>query len=140
MAKIIINDTVRVNGKITFKREANEDNTGFVIRGMFATHLYFDEIISLDTPRFKLTGVEVYEEDFGSDDYNILYSFKADNLEIFGAESNGAYYILYGEEMKMIEEEMYKNDHPTLGDIGEEYKYMFVEENDDESKEEEKEE
>lgn len=135
MAKLVINEELRVNGKLTLRRVVNEDRTGFNIEGLLATHLYFDDINHIDTSRFSVSGIKVYEENFGSDDYNILYHFTADSIEVFGAEENGVFYILYGEEMKMIESEMYKNDHPTLGDIGEEYKDMILK--DDERNEEE---
>ena len=136
MAKIVVNGDLKVNGKVTFRRVVNEDKSGFVIEGIFSTHLYFENITSLDMSRFALKDIEVYEEDFGSDDYNILYHFKAKSLKVFGAEEKGVYYVLYGEEMKMIEEEMYKDSHPTLGAIGKEYALMVVEETKEEEKEE----
>lgn len=152
MAKIVINEELRVNGRLTFSRELREeqyeDKEGviktrkfFEISGMLATHLYFDEINQLDTNRFSIYGVEVFKEDFGSDDYNIIYSFVARDIEIHGAEDNGVKYVLLGEEMKMIEDKMYGDDHPILGDIGSEYKYMIIEndEEEDESEEEKEE-
>lgn len=147
MAKIIVNDSLQVNGKLSFERSlVNEPfitsegeekiRQYFKIEGVFSTHLYFDDIEKLETNRFELIDVEVYKEVFGSDDYNILYYFTAKDLEVLGYKQNGATYILYGEEMKMIEDEMYKNEHPVLGDIGEEYKDMFVSDDEDEKKEE----
>lgn len=149
MAKIVINEELRVNGRLTFSRELKEeqyqDAEGniktrkyFEILGMLATHLYFDEIHQLDTTRFSLYGVEVFKEDFGSDDYNIIYSFIAKDIEIHGAEENGVKYVLLGEEMKMIEDVMYANEHPILGSIGEEFKDMYIDE--DKEKKEDKEE
>ena len=142
MASIVINNDLKVNGNLTFKRSINAERTGFHIEGVISTHLYFDNITSIDTQRFSLKGVEVLEENFGSDDYNILYIFKAEELEVFGAEDNGVHYLLYGDEMKMIEEEMYKDAHPTLGNIGSQYKDMYIkdEDTDDESEKEEQEE
>lgn len=128
MASIIINENLSVNGKVTFNRAVNEDKTGFVISGILLTHLYFDDIKTIETRRFKLTGVEVYEEAFGSDDYNIGYYFTCTNIEVLGSMQKEALFILYPEEMKMIEDEMYKNEHPILGDIGEQYKDMIKEE------------
>jgi hypothetical protein len=128
MAKVIINDNLSVNGKVTFNRTVNEDKTGFVIQGVLSTHLYFDDITSIETKRYKLTGVEVFQEAFGSDDYNIGYYFTCSNVEVLGQEAEGVTFILYPSEMKMIEDEMYKNEHPILGDIGEQYKEMIKEE------------
>lgn len=136
MAKLVINESLKVNGKVTLKRVVNEDKKGFTIHGIIATHLYFEDITRIDTSRFSVIGIEVYEEDFGSDDYNILYHFTAEQIDVFGAEEDGVFYILYGKEMKMIEEEMYKNEHPTLGDIGEVYKDMFVKDDEEDEKEE----
>ena len=128
MATIVVNNKLSVNGKLTFERFPNEDNSGFIIRGIFLTHLYFDDIKTLETKRFKLSKVTVYKESFGSDDYNIGYSFESENLDILGSEEDGATFILYPSEMKMIEDVMYKDEHPILGDIGEEYKDMIVKE------------
>jgi hypothetical protein len=130
MANIIINDNLEVNGKVTFNRAVNESKDGFIIEGIFLTHLYFDDIKTIQTKRYKLTGVKVYQEAFGSDDYNIGYYFSCTNLEILGQEVEGAKFILYPSEMKMIEDEMYKNEHPILGAIGEEYKDMIMKEED----------
>jgi hypothetical protein len=124
MANIIINNDLSVNGKVTFDRVPNEDRSGFKIQGIILTHLYFDDITSIQTKRFKLTGVEVYQESFGSDDYNIGYYFTCTKLEILGIEEDGAKFILYPSEMKMIEDEMYKDEHPIMGDIGPQYKGM----------------
>lgn len=137
MASIVINKNLKVNGNLTFKRRINEDKTGYLIEGILATHLYFDEISSIDTNRFSLNKVEVYEENFGSDDYNIIYLFTAKDIEIFGVENEGAYYILYGKEMDMIEKEMYKDAHPTLGNIGKEYCDMYIKDEEDDEEEEE---
>lgn len=126
MAKININDNLLLNGKLTFNRTINEDKNGFVISGLLLTHLYFDEINSIETERYKLTNVNVYQESFGSDDYNVGYLFTCDNLHVKGFEVDGAKFILYPEEMKIIEDKMYKNDHPILGDIGEEFKDIVI--------------
>ena len=135
MAKIIINNNLTVNGKVTFNRVANEDKTGFIIQGILLTHLYFEDIKSIETRRYKLTGIEVTQEAFGSDDYNIVYQFVCNNLEIMGLDHQGAKFILYNEEMEMIEAEMYKDEHPILGAIGDQYKDM-VKKEDEESIEE----
>lgn len=135
MAKLVINDNLLVNGKLSFERALNEEGTAFIIQGVLSTHLYFDDIEKIDSNRFTLDGVEVYKETFGSDDYNILYHFTAKQLEVLGYKQNGATYLLYGEEMKMIEDEMYKDEHPILGDIGKEYKDMYKEDDEEEKEE-----
>lgn len=128
MAKIIINNEIRANGKLSVSRAINEEETGFIISGIFATHLYYEDIKTLDSNRFSLSGVKVYQESFGSDDYDILYHFTAKSMHLKDAIEDGVGFILYSEEMKMIEDEMYKDDHPILGGIGAEYKDMVIDE------------
>ena len=72
MAKIIINNEVRANGKLSATRTLNEEKNGFIISGVFASHLYYESIKTLESERFALSGIEVYQEAFGSDDYDIL--------------------------------------------------------------------
>ena len=50
--------------------------------GILATHDYIEHIDTIETERYLLSEVDVYQEDFGSNDYNIVYSFKANNLII----------------------------------------------------------
>lgn len=127
MAKININNKLLLNGKLTFNRKLNEDGKSVTITGLLLTHLYFDEINSIETERYILNNVNVYQESFGSDDYNIGYLFNCSDLQIKGVESDGAKFILFPEEMKKIEDEMYKDDHPILGDIGKQYKDVITE-------------
>lgn len=144
MAKIIVNDNLQVNGKLNIERSLVEENyvdqegniktrQSLKIEGILSTHLYFEDIEKLETNRYELLDVEIYKEAFASDDYNILYYFTAKRLNVKGSNQDGVVFILYSDEMKMIEEEMYKDEHPILGDIGTEYKDMFVK--DDESEE-----
>lgn len=139
MAKIDVNDELRVNGRLSFSRSLisemiNEKEVkSFVINGIFATHLYFEEINKLDSERYILEEIEVHSEDFGTDDYNILYNFTAKSLEIRGDEIDGASFILDGKEMELIENEMYKADHPILGGMGKEYTHLYIEREEEES-------
>ena len=128
MANIIINNRVSAKGKLSVSRTLNETKDGFIITGTFASHLYYEDIKSLESNRFKVSGIQVYQEGFGSDDYNVIYNFVADKLILKDAMQDGIGYILYNEEMRMIENEMYKNEHPVLGDIGEQYKDMYKDE------------
>lgn len=134
MAKIILNDEFEVNGKLSISRTLNEQGDGFIVTGTFATHLYIEDIHTLESPRYKVYGVEVFQEMFGSDDYDIVYNFQATILKIKGAIKDGIGFILYPKEMEAIEEEMYKNDHPVLGGIGEQYKDMYKKGDDEDDK------
>lgn len=119
MARIVINDNLPVNGNFTFNRVPNEDNTAFIIEGVFQTHLYCEDITSLSSFRYKLSGIEVIEEGFGSDDYNIIYKFRCKDVEIRGVVNDGVTYDITPKEMEEIEKEMYKGQHPLFGQIGE---------------------
>lgn len=130
MAKIIINNRVAANGNLSVSRTLNETRDGFVISGIFASHLYYEDIKSLESKRFKVSGIQVYQESFGSDDYNILYHFIADKFTLKDVMEDGIGYILLDEEMQQIEYEMYKDEHPVLGGIGAQYKDMYVKEED----------
>lgn len=101
MAKININDELIVNGKMTIRRYETE-NASIRIAGTFATHGYIDEIHTLTSYRYRLTGIRVYEEVFGSDDYDIVYNFTAESIEIPDGLTN-----LEDVEMNMYDEKLY---------------------------------
>lgn len=86
---------IRVNNKeenllgaLSFDREDvyNEAGkpTGTMISGVLAVHDYIDYVHTIESERYKLTGIDVYKESFGSNEYMILYYFTAKNLEIKG--------------------------------------------------------
>lgn len=135
MANIIINNRISANGKLSVDRMLNETKDGFIIAGVFASHLYYEDIKSLESNRFKVSGVQVYKESFGSDDYNILYHFIADKFILKDTMQDGIGFILYSKEMEMIENEMYKDEHPILGSIGKQYKDMYIKEDDEDDSE-----
>ena len=96
MATIFVNSLTKskgvekkeVKGLITFSHEAElseetgewEDN-GF-IKGTFATHDYLPDIRDLVSPRYKISGITVLQESFGSEDFDIIYSFIANEFEV----------------------------------------------------------
>lgn len=83
MAVVKINAERFVKGKvsITRKKEYGETNA-IVIYGVLSTHEYIEQISVIETERYYLGGVDIFQEDFGSNDYNIIYHFRADNLII----------------------------------------------------------
>lgn len=104
MAKIGVNNKDLVLGKISVRRFIDEDDK-LIIQGSFATHSYFEEIKSLETYRFSITDVEVLEEVFGSDDYDIIYNFSAKKLDI---KNQG---VVYDEnEHEQIEKNLYDDN------------------------------
>ena len=112
MAKIIItndnNEEIQAEGKMTFKvsKAIKEDGTEtMVCLGQLATHKYFEEITKIETDRFILENIEVTDETFGTNDFNILYEFEVHN---YGWTIKEDY--LSEKTIKRIELEEYKDD------------------------------
>lgn len=87
MAVIKINAEKFVKGKVSITRkkeyDGNSDNNYIIATyGVLSTHDYIEQINIIETERYYLHGIEVYQEDFGSNDYNIIYHFRADSLVI----------------------------------------------------------
>ena len=84
MAVVKINAERFIRGKVSITRRRNDELEMKVIEtfGILATHDYIEHIDTIETERYLLSEVDVYQEDFGSNDYNIVYSFKANNLII----------------------------------------------------------
>ena len=86
MYNIVINDTISTLGLITF--QIRKDGEYLIKEGLLKTHLYVEEITSLECDRFRLDGVDVYAEAFGSTDIFNLYSFTYDSFEIKELDKN----------------------------------------------------
>lgn len=80
MYKIIINDEINTLGLITF--QIRKEGDSLIREGLLKTHLYIEEITSLECSRFRLENIDVYAEAFGSTDVFNLYSFTFTNFEI----------------------------------------------------------
>lgn len=80
MAKIKINDEYTINGILQVRRYIDENGQVFV-EGSFSCHYYFEEINTLESLRYKVTGINVKEELFSSEDFNITYNFEAKSIE-----------------------------------------------------------
>ena len=96
---IIINDEIETYGLITYNIKKRGDE--LVREGILKTHVYIEEIHSLQCDRFRLDGVDVYAETSGSNDIFYIYAFEYETLEIL---DNGTEYNL--EELL----EMYKQE------------------------------
>ena len=86
MYNIVINDTINTLGLITF--QIRKDGDYLIKEGLLKTHLYVEEITSLECDRFRIDGVDVYAEAFGSTDIFNLYSFTYDSFEIKELDKN----------------------------------------------------
>ena len=107
MADIIVNDKTNIKGKMTISRslDISKDPVVLTIIGQLETHRYFEEITTLESERYAVTGITVLQESFGSDDFNIVYTFAADSLEIIGGETN-----LLERNIEAKENELYGGD------------------------------
>lgn len=81
MAIIKINTENLMRGRVSISRKKQEDDS-IVVYGILSTHDYIESIHTIETERYLLLGVQVFQEDFGTNDYDIKYSFSADNLVI----------------------------------------------------------
>jgi len=111
MAEIVINDTRYARGKLSITRQADikSNPTKIVVSGVLSIHRYFEEITQLETRRYILKGVNVYEEDYGSDDHSIIYKFIADELIVKGIDENCESLFTY-EEVNKLEKELYPEE------------------------------
>lgn len=80
MYNIIINDEINTLGLITFQIIKQGDS--LIKEGLLKTHLYIEEIDSLECDKFKIDGIDVYCEAFGSMDVFNLYKFTFEYFEI----------------------------------------------------------
>ena len=124
MAKIVINDELEINGRLTVQRTRVSDEKGnltSVVSGVLATHLYIEIIDKIETGRLILKGVDVKKENFGSDDYDVVYEFTASELINKGTKYKDNYYFdIDGETLKLIEDKLYPYTDPVLGSIEDE--------------------
>lgn len=105
MATIKINNSIEVKGKVSFRHsiyldeERNEwKDDG--ISGTLVSHKYIDDIHTIETDRYLISGCTVHTESFGSDDFNIIYDFIADDCIVKDDP-------LSEEDVKKIEDEKY---------------------------------
>ena len=104
MPDIRVNNRIDVKGELTFV--VNKDDT---IEGQLITHGYHEIIECLETNRYLLTDIEVYQEKFDANDYNVVYLFTAKNRIIKGGITNLDIDIIH-----KIDEEIYKDDYDEL--------------------------
>lgn len=80
MYNIIINDNIKTLGLITF--QIRKEGDILIKEGMLKTHLYIEEIHSLECSKFKINNIDVFSELIGSSDIFYMYSFTYDDFEI----------------------------------------------------------
>lgn len=80
MYNITINDSIDTLGLITF--QVRKDGDILIKEGLLKTHIYIEELNSLECSRFRLEGIDVYAEGFGSTDIFNLYQFTCEEYMI----------------------------------------------------------
>lgn len=109
MAKIKITTTdgtiLETQGQMTVSLDKTTDGEIICI-GNLALHQYIEEIETIESSRYLLTGVDVYKEIFGTNDFNILYEFTLTENGEFTVKED----TLSEEEINSILKEMYFNE------------------------------
>lgn len=119
MAKLKIDD-LEVNGLLTIERSKayNEDGTSYAKTvAILQTHLYFEDISRIESARYTLTDIDVVKENFGSDDYNIIYTMTG-TLKIKGFSSPelpDVKFIVDYDTMMKYENKIYKDQDDVFG-------------------------
>ena len=123
MAKLIITTDERkqdkVNGQVTFSDELiqlENDKKGIYISGKMTTHMYIDNIDRIETHRYILIGVKVIRETFGSNDFDILYEFEANDFIVKNGPTN-----LSNQLIEVIEMDIYKDEESDLWEGSDEW-------------------
>ena len=95
MAKILITtgdgEVIETQGKMTFETIKKEDEDGdiyFETIGQLAIHEFIVDINKIESARYLLENVDVYREVYGTDDFNILYEFTTNGIDVSVKESN----------------------------------------------------
>lgn len=89
--EVVINGEKRVGGWISFSMKQNpekrdvlssETYNQILMDGSLITRLYIADIKTLETRRFFIEGIEVYQESFDSNNDDISYLFRAKSIRI----------------------------------------------------------
>lgn len=109
--------TKEVKGHLTVETRLVENENGeeeIIVSGTMTTHRYIDDISKIESNRYLLSGVKVFNEVFGSEDFNILYNFIADEFYVKNGETN-----LSEDLIKELESKIYKDDDSNIWEGGE---------------------
>lgn len=77
MSKLLINDSIELDGKFTIEQEANKSVKPVIIykRGILEINSYIEDIYKLENDKYVVTGIDVYREIFASEENSIGYEF-----------------------------------------------------------------
>lgn len=86
MSKILINGDYTIEGKFSF--DVSLDRTQkpalLIINGALETADFIDEVTSIENKFYKLEGIRLLTESYGSEDRTAIYSFSATDYSIKG--------------------------------------------------------
>lgn len=91
---ILINDEFSILGLVTFQIKYDNATNSYLTEGILKTHKYIEDIESIECDKFKIAGINVYLEAFGSTDIFNLYYFNFDS------------YMIKDNEIELSEEEL----------------------------------
>lgn len=80
MTQFLINGKDYANGEMSVSQRL--DNGKIVVHGQMSLNKYFEEIFTIDTSIYGISGVTVIAEAFGTTDSNVVYEFIATTLQI----------------------------------------------------------
>ena len=109
--------TLEVNGHMTFRAEKiinEEGDEDIIITGEMQTHRYIESIDKIETHRYIVLGIDVLRETFGTDDFSVLYEFKANDYMVKNGETN-----LSAKQIVEIETKLCRNSDADLWEGGE---------------------
>ena len=80
MSKILLNDKQYIDGEFSFdvSYDVSVNPPLMQINGVLSSkNGYLPEIFSLENERYAITGINVYQESFGSEEDTMVYHFEA---------------------------------------------------------------
>ncbi len=114
MSLLLINNDKTVLGMVTAERVleeyVNEKNIAchrVITTGVLDSQSYIEEIETIESDRYRISGITVAKEVFGSEDNRISYYFVAEKLEVL---NNNIYLEFEEGKDKEILEDMNKEE------------------------------
>ena len=89
--EVVLNNAVRVAGSVSVSMTRNETPQdplssetyrSILIEGVLATKYFEQDIEKIETRRYVIMNVDVYSEEFGSLEDEIIYRFRADAFRV----------------------------------------------------------
>lgn len=91
MSKILINNSIELDGRFTIEQEADKSLKPITIykRGILELdNAYIEDIYSLENDKYIVAGIDVYKEIFVSEENSIGYEFTYKNFKMIDCQSS----------------------------------------------------